>query len=148
MPFTRPRLMYIHASSHMRHNLGLECGEGKEERQRRRECYLNLYSHIDQPQVEVRLARDNNDPDLGARHVSVLLSFPVIDPAGLLSAAWIHSQASLPQHTAVTRHKEGSISKAARCLLPHPPIKFTPSPARETEGNTSMQKQGQERKIG
>lgn len=37
--------------------------------------YLNPYSHIDQPSVEVRLARDNNDPDLATRHVSVLLSF-------------------------------------------------------------------------
>lgn len=69
--------------------------------------------------MEVRLARDNNDPDLGTRHVSVLLSSCVIDPVGLLSAAWIHSQASSPQHTAVTRHKEGSISRALHCLLPH-----------------------------
>lgn len=67
----------------------------------------------------MRLARDNNDPDLGTRHVSVLLSSCVIDPVGLLSAAWIHSQASSPQHTAVTRHKEGSISRALHCLLPH-----------------------------
>lgn len=81
--------------------------------------YLDPYSHIDQSLVEERLARDNNDPDLGTRHVSVLLSSCVIDPAGLLSAAWIHSRASSPRHTAVTRHKEGSISTARRCALPH-----------------------------
>lgn len=81
--------------------------------------YLDPYSRIDQSLVEVWLARDNNDPDLGTRHVSVLLSSCVIDPAGLLSAAWIHSQACSPRHTAVTRHKEGSISTALRCLLPH-----------------------------
>lgn len=88
--------------------------------------YLNPYSHIDQSPVEVRLARDNNGPDLATRHVSVLLSFYVIDPAGLLSAAWIHSWASSPQHTAVTRHKEGSISTAPGivCTPPTP----TPSP--------------------
>lgn len=81
--------------------------------------YLDPYSHIDHSLVEVRLTRDNNDPDLGTRHVSVLLSSHVIDPVGLLSAAWIHSRASLPRHTAVTGHKEGSISTALRCLLPH-----------------------------
>lgn len=85
--------------------------------------YLNPYSHIDQSPVEVRLARDNNGPDLATRHVSVLLSFSVIDPAGLLSAAWIHSWASLPRYTAVTRHKEGSISTAPR----KPPHLRTPA---------------------
>lgn len=69
--------------------------------------------------MEVRLTRDNNDPDLGTRHVSVLLSSHVIDPVGLSSAAWIPSQASVPRHTAVTRHKEGSISTALCRLLPH-----------------------------
>lgn len=85
--------------------------------------YLNPYSHIDQSPVEVWLARDNNGPDLATRHVSVLLSFSVIDPAGLLSAAWIHSWASLPRYTAVTRHKEGSISTAPGivCAAPPPP---------------------------
>lgn len=82
--------------------------------------YLNPYSHIDQSPVEVRLARDNNGPDLATRHVSVLLSFFVIDPAGLLSAAWIHSWASSPWYTAVTRHKEGSISTAAGIVCPPP----------------------------
>lgn len=92
--------------------------------------YLDPYSHIDQSLVEVRLARDNNDPDLGTRHVSVLLSSCVIDPVGILSAAWIHSRASSPRHTAVTRHKEGSISTASRCLLPShqpPPHLHAPS---------------------
>lgn len=104
-------------------SLGLE-RDGLRAQAKRRErggenVYLDPYSHIDQSLVEVRLARDNNDPDLGTRHVSVLLSSRVIDPVGLLSAAWIHSRASLPRHTAVTRHKEGSISTATRCLLPH-----------------------------
>lgn len=95
---------------------------GKEEPMRGENVYLNPYSHIDQSPVEVQLARDNNGPDLATRHVSVLLSFYVIDPAGLLSAAWIHSWASSPQHTAVTRHKEGSISTAPRIVCtPHPP---------------------------
>lgn len=83
--------------------------------------YLNPYSHIDQSPVEVRLARDNNGPDLATRHVSVLLSFPVIDPAGLLSAAWIHSWASSPRYTAVTGHKEGSISTAPGIVCSPPP---------------------------
>lgn len=97
--------------------------------------YLDPYSHIDQSSVEVRLARDNNDPDLGTRHVSVLLSSCVIDPVGLLSAAWIHSRAPSPRHTAVTGHKEGSISTAPRCLTPPPACAFriTPSAARESE---------------
>lgn len=82
--------------------------------------YLNPYSHIDQSPVEVRLARDSNGPELATRHVSVLLSFSVIDPAGLLSAAWIHSWASSPRYTAVTRHKEGSISTAPG-IVSHPP---------------------------
>lgn len=88
--------------------------------------YLNPYSHIDQTPVEVRLARDNNGPDLATRHVSVLLSFSVIDPAGLLSAAWIHSWASSPQYTAVTRHKEGSISTAPGIVCAPPPPPPTP----------------------
>lgn len=70
--------------------------------------------------MEVRLAGDNNGPDLGTRHVSVLLSSCIIDPVGLLSAAWIHSRARSPRHTAVTRHKEGSISTALRRPLLHP----------------------------
>lgn len=93
--------------------------EAKRSEGRGENVYLNPYSHIDQSLVEVRLTRDNNDPDLGSRHVSVLLSFPVIDPAGLLSAAWIHSRACSLRHTAVTRHKEGSISTAPSWLLPH-----------------------------
>lgn len=80
--------------------------------------YLNPYSHIDQSPVEVWLAGDNNGPDLATRHVSVLLSFAVIDPAGLLSAARIHSWASSPRYTAVTRHKEGSISTAPGIVCP------------------------------
>lgn len=67
----------------------------------------------------MRLTRDNNDPNLGARYVSVLLSSHVIDPVGLSSAAWIPSQVSVPRHTAVTRHKEGSISTALCRLVPH-----------------------------
>lgn len=105
--------------------------------------YLDPYFHIDQSLVEVRLARDNNDPDLGTRHVSVLLSSCVIDPVGLLSAAWIHSRACSPQHTAVTRHKEGSISTAPHCLPPHPPpacaFKIAPSTAREGEGEKTQE---------
>lgn len=104
-------------------SLGLERDALRAEAKRRERggenVYLDPYSHIDQSLVEVRLARDNNDPDLGTRHVSVLLSSCVIDPVGLLSAAWIHSRASSPRHTAVTRHKEGSISTAPRCLLRH-----------------------------
>ncbi len=104
-------------------SLGLERDALRAEEKRRERggenVYLDPYSHIDQSLVEVQLARDNNDPDLGTRHVSVLLSSRVIDPVGLLSAAWIHSRASSPRHTAVTRHKEGSISTAPRCLLPH-----------------------------
>lgn len=103
------------------------------------------------PPVEVRLARDNNGPDLGTRHVSVLLSSCVIDRVGLLSAAWIHSRASPPQHSAVTGHKEGSISTAPRSLLPrrHAPSKITPSTARERI-QTRIQKQrgGRERPRG
>lgn len=107
---------------------------GKEEPMRGENVYLNPYSHIDQSPVEVRLARDNNGPDLATRHVSVLLSFSVIDPAGLLSAAWIHSWASSPRYTAVTRHKEGSISTAPGIACPPPPpparaFKITPSAA-------------------
>lgn len=111
--------------------------------------YLNPYSHIDQSPVEVRLARDNNGPDLATRHVSVLLSFSVIDPAGLLSAAWIHSWASSPRYTAVTGHKEGSISTAPGIVCPPPPttaihhpppparaFEITPSAAGESEGET------------
>lgn len=100
--------------------------------------YLNPYSHIDQSPVEVRLARDNNGPDLATRHVSVLLSFSVIDPAGLLSAAWIHSWASSPQYAAVTRHKEGSISTASGIVCPPPTRAFqiTPSAAGESEAET------------
>lgn len=93
---------------------------GKEEPMRGENVYLNPYSHIDQSPVEVRLARDNNGPDLATRHVSVLLSFSVIDPAGLLSAAWIHSWASSPRYAAVTRHKEGSISTAPGIACPPP----------------------------
>lgn len=84
----------------------------------------------------MRLARDNNDPDLGTRHVSVLLSSRFIDPVWLLSAAWIHSQASSPRHTAVTRHKEGSISTAPRRLLPnlHAPSKSLHQPPGRGKG--------------
>lgn len=60
--------------------LGLERGvlsEAKRSERRGENVYLNPYSHIDQALVEVRFARDNNDPDLGTRHVSVLLSFPL-----------------------------------------------------------------------
>lgn len=74
---------------------GLECDaqRAQAKRERRGEnVYLDPYSHIDQSLVEVRLARDNNDLDLGTRHVSVLLSSRVIDPVGLLSAACIHSR--------------------------------------------------------
>ena len=76
--------------------------------------FLDPYSHIDQSPVEVLLTRDNNGPDPVTRHVSVLLSSRIIDPEGLLSAAWIHSQVCSARHTAVTRHKEGSISTALR----------------------------------
>lgn len=92
--------------------------------------YLNPYSHIDQSPVEVWLARDNNGPDLATRHVSVLLSFSVIDPAGLLSAAWIHSWASLPRYTAVTRHKEGSISTAPGIVCAAPPTPKLRAPSK------------------
>lgn len=101
-----------------------EGGEAKRRERRGENVYLDPYSHIDQSLVEVRLTRDNNDPDLGTRHVSVLLSSHIIDPVGLLSAAWIHSQASLPRHTAVTRHKEGSISTSS-ALSESPPTTTT-----------------------
>lgn len=105
--------------------------------------YLNPYSPIDQSLVEVWLARDNNGLDLATRHVSVLLSFSVIDPAGLLSAAWIHSWASSPRYTAVTRHKEGSISTAPGIVSPPPPpparaFKITPSAAGEKRGRNAQ----------
>ncbi|KAM3623829.1 uncharacterized protein V6R79_016036 [Siganus canaliculatus] len=60
----------------------------------------------------------------------------VIDPVGLLSAAWIHSRASSPRHTAVARHKEGSISTAPRCLLPPPACAFKVTPS-IAEGETT-----------
>lgn len=93
-----------------------------EQARRAENVYLDPYSRIDQAPVEVRLTRDNNDPDLGTRHVSVLLSSHVIDPVGLLSAAWIHSRAISPRHTAVTRHKEGSISTSSAFSAPPPSI--------------------------
>lgn len=98
--------------------------------------YFNPYSHIDQSLVEVRLTRDNNSPDLGSRRVSVLLSFFIIDPTGLLSAAWIHSQASSSRHTAVTRHKESSISTAPELSVPSPACAYeiTPSANRKCTG--------------
>lgn len=91
--------------------------------------YLNPYSHIDQPSVEVRLARDNNDPDLATRHVSVLLSFLLLIRQGSWVLLGFTPRASSPRHTAVTRHKEGSISTALSRLhcLPSPPS-FTPPP--------------------
>lgn len=124
-----------------------ECDALRAEAKRREKrggenVYLDPYSHIDQSLVEVRLARDNNDPDLGTRHVSVLLSSRFIDPVWLLSAAWIHSQASSPQHTAVTRHKEGSISTAPRRLLPnlHAPSKSLHQPPGRGKGGEKRYK--------
>lgn len=136
------------ALSASRAALGLERDALRAEAKRRERggenVYLDPYSHIDQSLVEVRLARDNNDPDLGTRHVSVLLSSRVIDPVGLLSAAWIHSRASSPRHTAVTRHKEGSISTVPRCLLPHlhaPSESLHQPPGKERgRGDTRTQK--------
>lgn len=138
-------------------SFGLERDAPRAEAKRREmggeNVYLDPYSHIDQSLVEVWLARDNNDPDLGTRHVSVLLSSRVIDPVGLLSAAWIHSWASSPQHTAVTRHKEGSISTARRCLLPHlhAPSKSLHQPpgrVRENRHENTKQRGGRERRRG
>lgn len=118
---------------------------------RGKNVYFNPYSHIDQSLVEVRLTRDNNSPDLGSRHVSVLLSFFIIDPAGLLSAAWIHSQASSSRHTAVTRHKESSISTALELSVPPPACAYTKSLHQPTgsarEKDTSIRKQQRQRKI-
>lgn len=136
-----------------------ECDALRAEAKRREKrggenVYLDPYFHIDQSLVEVRLARDNNDPDLGTRHVSVLLSSRFIDPVWLLSAAWIHSQASSPQHTAVTRHKEGSISTAPRRLLPnlHAPSKsLHQPPGRGKGGGEKIQEyrtKGGERESG
>lgn len=90
--------------------------------------YLNPYSHIDQVSVEVRLARDNNDPDLATRHVSVLLSFLLSIRQGSWVLLGFTPRASSPRHTAVTRHKEGSISTALS-RLHHPPSPPSSAPA-------------------
>lgn len=79
--------------------------------------------------MEVWLAGDSNDPDLGTRHVSVLLSSHVIDQVRLLSAAWIHSWALLHLYTAVTRHKEGSISTSSELSAPPPACAFKSPPS-------------------
>lgn len=83
------------------------------------ECFTrSIYFGIDQSLVQMWFAIDSNDPDVRGRHVCVLLSLALSIWSRLPECC----SNSLPvvslRLTAVTRHKESSISTARRRLSP------------------------------
>lgn len=77
-----------------------------------------MFSPIDQSLVEMWFAIDSNDPDVRGRHVCVLLSLALSIWLRLPECCSNSLPAVSPRLTAVTRHKESSISTARRRLSP------------------------------